>query len=239
MKNLEFVNCKQITNNALKQLPEKLVSLNINFCTQMTDQGMKYLSERTKGLKFLKMVSLSRVNDEGLQYLSTLKTLKSLNLTNCTNLTEKGLSFLQNTGLKHLSLTNLKLKSGLDKLPSLLKSLDLTNTPFNDDSLKLLKNFKFLSHLDLSYCYKMNGESLSKLPLLTSLSLFGWKNLEDAHLKGIPSSLEFLDLSYCELITENSFKFLPFTSLKTLILRECKAIKNKKKKNISHCKIIF
>jgi hypothetical protein len=93
--------------------------------------------------------------------------------------------------------------------------------------------------LDLSYCYKMNGEYLSKLPALTSLSLFGWKSLEDSHLKGIPSSLEFLDLSYCELLTESIFKFLPFSSLKTLILRECKAIKNKKKKTISNCKIIY
>ena len=61
--------------------------LNLNYCNQITDEGLKYL----KGVHTIYLEYCNQLTDEGLKYLSGVQ---NINLRECNQITDEGLKYL-------------------------------------------------------------------------------------------------------------------------------------------------
>ncbi len=94
---------KSTTNDELAQKVKgltKLTSLNLSYCSKITDAGLAHLKGLTK-LETLGLAGSTQITDAGLVHLKGLTTLKWLSLLGCDKITDAGLAHLK-------GLTNLK-----------------------------------------------------------------------------------------------------------------------------------
>ncbi len=70
-----------------------LNNLNLAHCDQLTEEGLKVLSE-LKSIEYLDLRE-TPVTDAALQELSTLKSLKRIMLMDCTRVTDAGVAEFQ------------------------------------------------------------------------------------------------------------------------------------------------
>ena len=151
----------------------------------------------------------STLTDNGLQHLTKLKGLRSLSIQNHQLITDAGIS----------ALSTLRL----------LESFDMSScTRITNESLSSVARMSQLRKLVLR-----NSESISApgichlkvLPHLVHLDLHACMEVDDQcmeHVSGIVT-LQWLDISWCELVTVNGLEFLGknLQSLHTLALDDC------------------
>jgi hypothetical protein len=230
-----------ITDADLKDLADRyfthLISLNLNGCKRITDQGLKHLQALTS-LQSLDLSGCKQITDQGLEHLKALTSLQSLDLNCCNQITDQGLEHLKAlTSLQSLGLgwCNQITDQGLEHLKALtsLQSLDLDwCEQITDQGLVHLQALTSLQSLDLSDCEHITDQGLVHLQALTSLQSLdlSWcKQITDqglVHLQAL-TSLQSLDLCECEQMTDHGLKHLQaLTSLQSLDLRWCKQITN-------------
>lgn len=93
---------------AIPNLQKSLVSLNLCWCTAVTDDGLALVTQNFKNLKQLTISCCVQITDDGVNKgIKDLKSLQKLGLSYCRNLSYKTIKELQKKGLK-LSLTGLK-----------------------------------------------------------------------------------------------------------------------------------
>ncbi|CAI5514797.1 unnamed protein product [Closterium sp. Naga37s-1] len=168
-----------------------LVSLNLNACQQVTDQGVTTAAKLLTNLRSFSLYWNLRVTDSGVkQVVLRCSSLQSLNLSGCKNITDSSLRFIS-TSLPHL------------------KSLNLTRcVQATDTGLKhITAGCTQLEELLLYALSSFTDESLAtigQLSHLRVLDLCGMKHLTDQGLEGISrcSNLISLNLSWCVLITD-------------------------------------
>ncbi|CAI7839300.1 unnamed protein product [Closterium sp. NIES-53] len=188
--NLEFA--QPITDADLLLLEGKpIVSLNLNACQQVTDQGVTTAAKLLPNLRSFSLYWNLKVTDSGVkQVVLRCSSLQSLNLSGCKNITDTSLRFIANS------------------LPN-LKSLNLTRcVKATDTGLKHIT--AGCSHLEELLLYALSSftddslATIGKLSHLRVLDLCGMKHLTDVGLEGIAScsNLVSLNLSWCVLITD-------------------------------------
>ncbi|CAI5525067.1 unnamed protein product, partial [Closterium sp. Naga37s-1] len=188
--NLEFA--QPITDTDLLLLAGKpLVSLNLNACQQVTDQGVTTAAKLLPNLRSFSLYWNLKVTDSGVkQVVLRCSSLQSLNLSGCKNITDTSLRFIADS-LPHLKSLNLTrcvqaTDKGLENITAgcfhLEELLLYALSSFTDDSLATIGH---LSHLRV-------------------LDLCGMKHLTDTGLEGIArcTHLVSLNLSWCVLITD-------------------------------------
>jgi len=149
LSSLSLRGCKKITNNGLEALQNStsLTSLNLHGCKRISDKGLEALTKLP--MKALSL-GLTRVKDEGMQYLAKLTQLTELHCTN-EELTDEGICHLSNlTELNTLALRDCCAVSG-DALLALLPSLP------HLAHLNLYKNWEFGDDQLLSCCVHLLG----------------------------------------------------------------------------------
>ncbi|GJP46869.1 hypothetical protein CLOM_g6121 [Closterium sp. NIES-68] len=190
--NLEFA--QPITDADLLLLAGKpLVSLNLNACQQVTDQGVTTAAKLLPNLQSFSLYWNLRVTDSGVkQVVLRCTSLQTLNLSGCKNITDTALRFISTS------------------LPN-LKSLNLTRcVRATDTGLKYVTSgCTQLEELLLYALSSFTDESLAtigRLSHLRVLDLCGMKHLTDQGLQGIAccTHLISLNLSWCVLITDQS-----------------------------------
>jgi len=81
-----------------------LVHLNLNrFNSDFNDDTLLYMSRHLTKLTYLGLLGCDDITDNGLKYLSDLRSLKSLNLLVCKKITEVGIMYFSFIEHKHLS----------------------------------------------------------------------------------------------------------------------------------------
>lgn len=141
--NLTQLDCSsfvQLKDNALKyfNLPSLRV-LNFRGATNVTDEGLKYLSELTD-LQELELGICEKVTDAGLKHLDQLVGLTYLGLLSLVRITDKGVGYL--TGLTRL------------------RHLDLSSCRVTEATVRLFANKK-LYRLDIDGCPNITNEGIA------------------------------------------------------------------------------
>ena len=163
VKHLDLSGCRNITDAGLKHLSENLTnlqSLNLSHCHHITDEGLKDLAKYLTNLTHLDLSWCIKITDEGLEILTNLIKLQILNLTWCDKITDEAIK----------------------NLPQNLKSLNLSDCrKITDEGLKKLEKLTKLQNLDLSGCYEITDAGLKhlseKLTKLQSLDLWAGGNI--------------------------------------------------------------
>ena len=114
----------------------------------------------------------------------------SLEIKNINN--ENFLSILNNSISENMPIKDIKISSvnGIDinKLPSNLKRLDITQVNLNKESLKIFLKFVNLEMMIINRCYMdiLDRNTLTNLKHLKDL------NLNDNNIKIVPNSIQYL-----------------------------------------------
>ena len=134
-----------------------LRTLNLAWCSKITDAGMQTLAKHCAGLRRLNLSYCRNITDAGMPSLAKLTNLQQLNLTDCVSITDTGLKSLATlTGLQHLNFSwCYKITdAGLQSLAILtdLRKLNLKGCRhINDAGLQLLATLTHLQTLNLSF----------------------------------------------------------------------------------------
>ena len=176
-------------------LLQRLSSLNLSYCDQITDEGLGHLALLIPQPQIEDDDSDAELGNEleaPVKFVLQLAQLTSLNLRGCDKITD--------TGLEHVAqLTQ-------------LTSLDLRScAKITDTGLEHVAQLTQLTSLNLSGCYKITDtglEHVAQLTQLTSLDLYDCGNITDTGLEHVAqlTQLTSLDLSVCYKITDTGLE---------------------------------
>lgn len=182
----------------------QLEKLELNFCKNLTDEGLYRLVScpgdlqrdfpLTCSLQQLDLSGCCQLSNEGMGALSYFSALETLVLDYCSSLGNTSLSYiLQVPGLKSLSIASCDKISGrgLEQLFGLqrLEFLNLSScSRITSDALSHIGRLKNLKHLKLRNCFRIDNRALEHIGSLTCL--------------------ETLELYDCVKIDDNGLKFL-------------------------------
>ncbi|KAF2773104.1 RNI-like protein [Teratosphaeria nubilosa] len=197
------------TNSALKIIAQhcpKLEYLNVSWCNNIDNRGLKKIVESCSYLKDLRAGEVRGWDDlEMMQLLFERNTLERLILMNCDTLSDESLAVLiegQDSEVDYLS--------GRPIVPPRkLKHLDLTRCRgISDQGLRtFVSNIPEIEGLQLSKCHGVMDATLTELlpttPMLTHLDLEELEDLSNAVLQSLANApcakiLRHLSISYCE-----------------------------------------
>eukprot|EP01066_Platyproteum_vivax_P010724 Platyproteum_vivax@DN4834_c0_g1_i2.p1 len=175
--NFEFNN--KLVNESLKYIPPSILSLNINGCQTINDDGLRYISDIKTKIHTLELYWLVHISDEGLRALlhSVRNTLQHLNISGCLSITDKSGRVI--AGCRHL------------------KHLDITRCPKIEDTTVIaigeqcpdLEVFRLYADHHLT---SVAFSTLHRLKKLVVLDVCGGK-IEDSELKQISANCPNLE----------------------------------------------
>ena len=188
LEHLVLQDCQKLTDKSLEYVSSGLLqlkSVNLSFCGNVTDSGIKYLS-KMPCLKDLNLRSCDNVTNTGLGYLlDGGSRLEALDVSFCENVGDQGLHFVSHGmfSLRSLSLSACNISDeGLIKVVSALHDITTLNigqcNKITDKSLgEISQNLKNLKCIDLYGCTRITTVGLEKimqLPCLHTLNLGLW-----------------------------------------------------------------
>lgn len=193
---LNLSGCQGITSSVFNYLTSTLRNLNLNHCSQITEETLVGIAQNCPDLNELRIcgctgvqtfealeqfsklrtlrVSQSNIKDENICHLSL--SLTSLGLAECPNLTDQGIEFLKPLKVSRLLLDHCNIKgSTFDQLPSTLQEVFLRGcSELTGEAIKhLARTCPHLTEIDLNGVNISNDNihSLSALRKLTTLVL--------------------------------------------------------------------
>jgi hypothetical protein len=231
---LEYLNLEEvlITDEMTQYIPDSVTHLNLDGSTLITENGLKNLPEKLKELK----IKHFPFSDEDMALLP--RGLRKLSI-DAENITEAGLAclppnlidlklhnlFIESNAALSLpkGLIVLKIVEGsfnsefAAKLPQTLSILNIAGTEVDDTGLGLLP--PSLLCLDLSGCQNITNSGINLLPRsITHLDVSECESLNDECLSFLPPNLIKLELDFCPGFKGTGFQDLPVT-IRKLSLR--------------------
>ncbi|KAF8470535.1 hypothetical protein BDZ91DRAFT_693482 [Kalaharituber pfeilii] len=217
--NLTFL-AKEISDGTLKCLfmCERLERLTLTNCKDLTDSGLSNLIRNNPGLLALDLSSLCQLTDHTLESIAnSCPRLQGLNIAGCHRVTNASLIQLSQNckQLKRLKLNDCELIT-------------------DEAVIAMAQNCPQLLEVDLHKCVQITDESLIRLLTdlrqIRELHLAFCQSISDNAFHAIPNrqieSLRIIDLTNCELITDESvIKIISIAPrLRNLVLAKCKNI---------------
>ncbi|XP_028415799.1 F-box/LRR-repeat protein 20-like [Dendronephthya gigantea] len=234
--------CKKISDS---QGCEKIEHINVSWCGQLTQNGVRILSEECSHIQSFIAKGCTLIQDEGVQHLArNCRNLHTLNLHSCELLTDvaikavgencSDLQFLCVSGCLHLTDASLQaLGEGCPHLRTIevAQCLQLTDAGFS----KLAKGCHNLEKMDLEECVLITDATLTNLSTwcsnLRQLSLSHCEQISDDGIHRLSAGhnaeeyLEVLELDNCPSITDTALYHLKdCRSLKRIELYDCQLI---------------
>jgi F-box/leucine-rich repeat protein 14 len=231
---LDLSLCKQITDLSLFSIVGKapnLRSLDLGGCCNLSDKGILLISYGLRNLKELDLRSCYNLTDRALSYLSgDVKILDRFEIKTYNFLAKLGLIENPNCVICKRGNKNNRNLPKIDDRTEFgmlsLQSLVLQDCQkISDQSLHSISSIPTVERLNLSFCVSItdNGlKYLKELRGLKELNLRSCDNISDmgiVNLKENTSTLEHLDVSFCEKITSLNQHIC--RGLKTLSLSAC------------------
>ncbi|KAM3300730.1 hypothetical protein ACQJBY_041640 [Aegilops geniculata] len=222
---LDLSSCSGITKlpESFRRL-QKLVHFDLSNCSSVG--GISVILESLTQLEYLNLSYCPKIGDIP-EVLGGLSKLQYLNLSNSSYLQRgKEAEFLGAlTKLEYLNLSSRNCE--IEKIPeslggfSQLKYLNLSGLADMKKLARLFGSLKNLLHLDLSYCYMVDGVH-EALVGLTSLQ---YLNLKETHVSSLPddlTKLRYLNLSALRNIPVDEFNPLSAETWDILINHICR-----------------
>jgi len=221
-----------------------LEELNISWCQNITDKGIRLIAEGCPDLKSLICKGSEGLTANCFSNLNpgNLKELRVLNLLSCSNVTDETVEDIGRAchELEYLCLSNCReitdralvaIAQGCPHLKDLELALcsNLTDAGF----VQLSKNCHELERMDLEDCNQITDTTLHNLnigcPALCSLSLSHCELLTDNGLSEFCGShkdkIQILELDNCPHITDAAFEYMkPLKTLERVDLYDCQNI---------------
>lgn len=227
--------CPSTSNAILEQIFQHLEAINLNGCTNLTDESMKMLSTskilKVACIRSLSMYWVPQITNEGISYLfgssRVFENVEDLNLS----------------GMHNLSSISVEI---IARKCNRLKYLDLTKiTKVSDKSLKSLAlHCKQLESLNLFACCGFTDEGVIAIAenciTLKSIDMAGSK-ITDRSIESLTKNcplLESLQLRWCVLLTDRSFLSIGMycKNLTTLVVFGIKNLTDKGMESLSRGK---
>ena len=161
LEELHLQDCQRVSDNSLRHISQglgSLTSLNLSFCANISDSGMKSLS-KISSLRTLNLRSCDNISDIGVGYLAEgCVSLQSLDLSFCR---------VTDAAMNHIA-------SGLFNL----RSLSLVQCRITDEGVaKICKTLADLHFLNIGQCSLVSDLGLShigaRLGQLRGIDLYG------------------------------------------------------------------
>ena len=227
LKTLQLEHCSNISDQSLKYLSEcrHLETLYFEENHRITDAAVKVFSKFCSNVSKIHFIDCIRLTDITLKAISSLP-ITHLNIADCNRLSDSGIRFITENAIQ-----------------SKLKELDLTNlSRITDISLFRLRNLPCLKKLTLAYCENLTEagmEQLDSLNSLTHIDLTG-TGITDESLSrlGRIQNLTSISISECNEITDHGLtKFANRVKDKitSLDISHCKEITDKPIKSLAFC----
>lgn len=188
LEHLGLQDCQKLTDKALGHVSTgltKLKSINLSFCSDITDGGLKFLA-KMPSLRELNLRTCEKISDSGMAYLAEGGSrISSLDVSFCDKIGDEALIHVSQ-GLFHLKSLSLSAcdisDDGIVKIAKMLHDLETLNigqcSGITDKGLHAIADsMKKLRCIDLYGCTKITTiglERIMKLPELTSLNLGLW-----------------------------------------------------------------
>ncbi|XP_071945279.1 putative RNA-binding protein EEED8.10 [Antedon mediterranea] len=232
-KELEYVDVSEnyrISGQCFYMLSENLTDLVLDGCRSVTDEGLSHLPKRCPRIAHLDLSGCVSITSSAIKCLSKgLAKLKHLTLKGSYNkISQASLSFSGLTSLEKLMilhnslLTDATLGSVCGSNPGIRCLLIEGSIDVTDVGINAITSYcKNLEELNISYINQVSEGGLQSLGLLTNLrklSMKGCHQLSDNALASIGSAcmdLEFIDVTGCVNVTEESINVLVDFALKT------------------------
>lgn len=175
----------------------RLEYLGLQDCQRLSDDALKHISA---GLTELQSINLSfciNISDSGLKYLSKMSNLRELNLRACDNISDMGLAYLAEGGSRVSSLdVSFCDKVGDQALVHLsqglfnLRSLSMSACQISDEGVcRLAKTLHELEILNIGQCHRVTDKGLmtiaESLKHLRCIDLYGCTRITTAGLETI------------------------------------------------------
>ncbi|CAB0019712.1 unnamed protein product [Nesidiocoris tenuis] len=185
---LGLQDCQRLTDEALKHVSAglcRLKSINLSFCINITDSGLKYLA-KMPCLRDLNLRSCDNVSDIGMAYLAEGgSAISSLDVSFCDKIGDQALVHVSQGlfNLKSLSMSACQISDeGVCKLATTLVDLETLNigqcARVTDRGLvTIAESLVHLRCIDLYGCTNISPaglEKIMKLPQLSTLNLGLW-----------------------------------------------------------------
>jgi len=191
--------------------------LNMAFCHHVQERDLLFLQDRLCRLESLNLGNCWQLTAEGLRtFLVHLPELRHLSLFHCPEIVRDETLLPVFAALPLLESVNLDYCYQIrgrcfETIAPSVTRLDLQECNFSDESCStMLNNIARLRHLDLSHESHLSDAGLCISPLEASCS-------------GALSTLEFLDISYCHLLTDR------------VLLDVVRYLSDLRHLNLSHC----
>ena len=172
-----------------------LTSLSLSLCKEISDRATELLASHCPGLEDLQLGGCSGITNTSLRTLASLQRLRRLNLRSCWQVSDAGVMALASAG-PGASLEDLNLQDCQRVSDLALRHVS--------------QGLGSLTSLNLSFCANISDsgmKSLSKISSLRSLNLRSCDNISDIGVGYLAEgcvSLQSLDLSFCDRVTELS-----------------------------------
>merc|ERR1712110_740555 len=221
MESLNLFGCTKISDGPLIRILQKagahLKQINLGRCERLTDVSMVQVCFSCTSLEKCCVSSCPGITDLGVSHLAQARNLLDLDLSWCPQLTEDSLCQLHLSSLVSLQLHEISLSdealAQFFRTCTMLRPLEI---PFSEKigPATLLSLSRFCSRitsLNLSYCPSISVDSLqsaiSRLPALRELRLRGCPSLQRKLV--VHGSLVFLDVSWCDQLTDSALLDIP------------------------------
>ena len=214
LEELSLNGAVRITGSRLSMLSPTITRLNLDFCNELSDSGLRALSE----LPNLRHLSISNCNNftlQGLESLRQCNVLEKLEMECCSQVDDSMLSFVE--GIHTLTFLNIGhcFRVGDDGISHLcgmssLTHLSVAGTEISCSGFQCITECPSLRHLDIRSCQRLDA-SLSncfrdRLPLLEEL-LADRTSFCDLCLEGLfsgsaPPPIHTLHCAFCPITDE-------------------------------------
>jgi hypothetical protein len=228
----------KLTDEVVKSLAafEELVALDLSRTTGLTADRLAHVAALTE-LRILNLSHNTELTDRGIFKLSTLTNLYALNISKCEQLTDQSLSVIGESylqlrvldinGSKKFTATGLKELSALAKL----ETLNASNCNLKDADFQAIVKFTGLTYLNIAKNSQLTVTGLNGLALLTNLEVLDASDLPRMQIGNISkiaklTSLHTLHLNNCKAIRDCNIQIITtkLTQLHTLSLAGCEHI---------------
>ncbi|XP_012263409.2 EIN3-binding F-box protein 1 [Athalia rosae] len=200
LESLKLHGCDQLTNIGIRSLTEyqkSLKVLDVSFCTRVTDASLISISTNLVNLEVLSVRRCRAITDHGIKQIRRLKHLKELDISECEQLTGDCIT-------KGLCSTNWQENSKSEVIQDELNYEEPIPDPSNSISPE---QTELNNNLDKLYANALNLDEKSILSIATNCS-----------------KLTVLDLGYCfNAVTDNCIQmiFKELVLLRSLTLSRC------------------
>ncbi|XP_048356504.1 dynein regulatory complex subunit 6 isoform X2 [Sphaerodactylus townsendi] len=223
---VEFNEAPHVSDIAFKALAEcQLIKIKIEGSNRVTDLSFKMMSKHWPCLDRIGMIDCQKITDTGLKLIAPLANVAVLNLSDCTRISDAGLkSFAEGfAGSKIRELTLANCSTITDNTLIIIAERCIRLVYLNlrschavtDTGIEVLTMLPSLTHINISGIDISDHtlDALGRNGKIKEIIVSECRSISDTGIKRFcidAKNLDYMDLSFCQQLSNQSIKHLSF-----------------------------